>query len=99
MDKTKNDSWLAKVEIKEAIDGRAQVYIDGRLVPGVIGYKVEQNSQDKRVPILELQVQCKFDMESGAVPLLPEPWTWFYKPKCENFIDVRDVGKKNSEPD
>ena len=99
MDKTKNDSWLAKVEIKEAIDGRAQVYIDGRLVPGVIGYKVEQNSQDKRVPVLELQVQCKFDMESGAVPLLPEPWTWFYKPKCENFIDVRDAGKKNSEPD
>ena len=88
------ESWLAKVEIKDAIDGRAQVFIDGKLVPGVIGYKIEQNSQDKRVPILELQVQCKFDMESGAVPLLPEPWTWFYKPVYENFVDSRDIAKK-----
>ncbi|MDD7602215.1 MAG: hypothetical protein PUK54_06395 [Firmicutes bacterium] len=98
MEKSRNDSWLAKVEIREAINGRAQIYIDGRLVPGVIGYKVEQNSTDKRVPVLSLQVQCKFDMESGAVPLLPEPWTWFYEPRHENFVDVRDIGKENSEP-
>lgn len=88
------ESWLAKVKIEEAVNGRAHIYIDGRLVPGVIGYKIEQNSKDKRVPILELQVQCEFDMESGAIPLLPEPWTWFYKPISENFIDVRDIGKE-----
>lgn len=98
-EKTKNDSWLAEVKIKEALDGRAQVYINDRLVPGVIGYKIEQNSQDKRVPILELQVQCSFDMESGVIPLLPEPWTWFYKPKCENFCDPRELKKEKSEPD
>lgn len=62
----KKDSWLAKVEIKDAIDGRAQVYIDGKLVRGVIGYKIEQNSQDKRIPALELRVQCDFDMSSGV---------------------------------
>lgn len=91
-----NDSWLAHVEIKEAINGKAQIYIDGKLVPGVIGYKIEQNSQDKRVPLLELQVQCSFDMASGAVPLLPEPWSWFYTPKSENFVDIRSIGKKKN---
>ncbi|MCU7381051.1 hypothetical protein OBO34_22305 [Clostridiales Family XIII bacterium ASD5510] len=90
MIQTDNKGWLANVEIKDAIDGQAQVYIDGRLVPGVIGYKVEQNSQDKRVPVLDLQVQCNFDMASGAIPLLPEPWTWFYKPISDNFTDERD---------
>ena len=89
-----NDCWLAEVEIKEAINGRAQVYIDGKLVPGVIGYKIEQNSQDKRIPLLEIQVQCKFDMKSGAVPLLPEPWTWFYEPKISGLIDEREQEKK-----
>lgn len=93
LEQTKNDSWLAHVEIKEAINGKAQVYIDGKLVPGVIGYKVEQNSQEKRVPVLELQVQCEFDMNSGAVPILPEPWTWFYEPKVKNFTDERQIGK------
>ncbi len=88
-----NNSWLAHVEIKEAIDGKAQIYIDGKLVHGVIGFKIEQNSQDKRVPILELQVQCQFDMESGAIPLLPEPWTWFYAPITDDLVDVRDIGK------
>lgn len=87
---TDPDTWLARVEIKDAIDGRAQVYIDGKKVHGVIGYSIEQNSQEKRVPILKLQVQCQFDLESGAIPLLPEPWSWFYKPIVENFVDERD---------
>ncbi len=87
---TDAEAWLAHVEIKEAIDGRAQVYIDGKKVPGVIGYSIEQNSQDKRIPILNLKVQCRFDLECGAIPLLPEPWTWFYQPISENFVDVRD---------
>lgn len=93
MEKSANDSWLAKVEIKDAIDGRAQIYIDGKLVHGVIGFKVEQNAADKRVPILTLQVQCQLDMDSGAIPLLPEPWNWFYQPKHQPFVDVRDIGK------
>lgn len=85
MKKSPNDSWLAKVEIKNAIDGRAQIFIDGKLVRGVIGFRVEQNASDKRVPILTLQVQCQLDMECQAIPLLPEPWTWFYAPKCPDF--------------
>lgn len=90
----KKDSWLAKVEIKDAVDGRAQIYIDKKLVRGVIGYKIEQNSQDKRIPVLELQVQCDFDMSSGAIPLLPEPWSWFYKPIFEQFTDERDIKER-----
>ena len=89
-EKNSNDSWLAKVEIKDAIDGRAQIYIDGKLVHGVIGYNVEQNAQDKRVPILTLQVQCRLSLESESIPLLPEPWSWFYVPKYPNFVDTED---------
>lgn len=89
-EKTANNGWLAQVEIKDAIDGRAQIYIDGKLVPGVIGYSVEQNVQDKRVPILNIQVQCKLNMDSESIPLLPEPWSWFYVPKYTNFIDTEN---------
>lgn len=91
MEKSPADSWLAHVEIKDAIDGRAKIYIDGQLVPGVIGYKIEQNAADKRVPQLTLQVQCDLTLESGAIPLLPEPWSWFYQPKVQGFSDVRDI--------
>lgn len=92
LEKSPNDSWLAHVEIKNALDGRAQIFIDGKLVPGVIGYKVEQDAADKRVPILTLQVQCDLTLECGAIPLLPEPWTWFYQPKVPSLCDVRDLG-------
>ena len=88
-----NDSWLAQVEIKDAINGHAQIFIDGILVPGVIGYTVEQNAADKRIPLLTLQVQCDLTLETGAIPLLPEPWCWFYQPKYQSFCDVRDIGK------
>lgn len=93
MDKEKCE-WIAHVEIKEAIDGRAQIYIDGKRVPGVIGYKIEQNSQDKRVPILRLEIMCEFDMDCGAIPVLPEPWSWFYVPKEANFTDIRNIINK-----
>ena len=86
MEKVKNDSWLAHVSVKNAIDGRAQIYIDGKLVHGVIGYKIEQDSVEKRVPVLTLQVQCKLDLESEMIPLLPDPWCWFYKPAVENLV-------------
>lgn len=89
-EKSPNDSWLAKVEIKDDIEGRTQIYIDGKLVHGVIGYVVEQNAQDKRVPILTLQVQCRLSLESKSIPLLPEPWSWFYAPKYPNFVDAED---------
>lgn len=95
--KTPVESWLARVEIKEAIDGRAQIYIDGKLVRGVIGFTIEQNSYDKRVPILSMQVQCSLCMESESIPLLPEPWSWFYVPKYPNFVNKNDYLESSDE--
>lgn len=87
LQKTPNDCWLADVKIKGSTDGRAQIFIDGKLVRGVIGYKIEHNSSDKRLPLLTVQVQCNLEMDSGAIPLLPEPWCWFYEPKLPDFVD------------
>ena len=98
LEKSPNDSWLAKVKIKEALDGRAQIYIDGKLVHGVIGFKVEQDAYDKVVPILTLQVQCSLDFESPSIPLLPEPWTWFYAPKSPNFVDLAERQQEDKSP-
>ena len=96
----KGSSGLMRVEIKDAFNGTAQLYIDGKKVNGVIGYSIEQNSQDKRVPVLNLQVLCEFDMDCGAIPELPEPWSWFYVPKHENFIqDRRKIGKPQDSRD
>lgn len=91
------DGWLARVEIKNAINGRAQIYIDGQLVHGVTGFCVEQNAYDKRVPILTIQVQCSLSMESESIPLLPEPWSWFYVPKYPNFVDKENYSERSDE--
>lgn len=87
LQKTPNDCWVADVQIKGSTDGRAQIYIDGKLVRGVTGYRIEHNSSDKRLPLLTMQVQCNLEMDSGAIPVLPEPWCWFYEPKSANFVD------------
>lgn len=84
---TVQDNVIAHVQIKGDPDGRAQIYIDGRPVKGLIGYRIEHNSSDKRAPILTLQVYCTLEMDSGAIPLLPEPWSWSYGPKVPNFVD------------
>lgn len=83
---------LAHVEIKEALNGMAQIYIDGHLVNGVIGYRVEQDAAEKRVPVLTMQVQCQLTLDCGAIPVLPEPWSWFYEPKVSGFVDPRELG-------
>lgn len=85
---------LAHVEIKEALNGMARIYIDGKQVNGVIGYKIEQDAAEKRIPILTMQVQCELDLDCGAIPVLPEPWSWFYESKVPGFTDVRDIGKE-----
>lgn len=99
LEKSPNDSWVAKVEIKGSTEGVTQIYIDGKQVKGVIGYKIEHNSYDKRAPLLTLQVMCRLEMDSGAIPLLPEPWSWFYKPKVENLVDIRDYLESTSPPE
>lgn len=91
LSKTEKDLWLAHVQIKGSTDGRTEIYIDGKRVNGVTGYRIEHNASDKRVPRLILEVQCSLDMDTGAIPLLPEPWSWFYKPKSSNFADERTI--------
>lgn len=91
MEKTLERYGLAQVVIKDAINGEAEIYIDGHRVNGVIGYKIEQDAAVNRVPVLTMQVNCQLNLDCGAIPVLPEPWTWFYEPKVQNFTDVRDI--------
>lgn len=49
------------VILKGSMNGQVQVFIDGKLVRGVIGYKIEHNSSDKKTPLLTMQVQCNED--------------------------------------
>ena len=84
---------IAHVEIKDALNGEAQIFIDGHRVNGVIGYKIEQDAAKNRVPLLTLQVNCDLTLDCGAIPELPEPWSWFYQPKVPGFTDVRDIGE------
>lgn len=87
------DDVIIHVQIKGDTAGKAQIYIDGRQVKGLIGYKIEHNASDKRAPILTMQVYCTLEMDSGAIPLLPEPWSWFYEPKVPNFVDEKEIGQ------
>ena len=86
-----NDGWLANVKIKGDDSGRAIMEIDGKPVKGLVGYKIEHNASDKRAPLLTLQVMCNLEMDTGAIPLLPEPWNWFYKPIVDGFTDGHDL--------
>lgn len=92
----KVDSGLHHVCIKSDGSGRAQLHIDGRPVKGLIEYKVEQNASDMREPVLSMKVFCNLEMDTGAIPLLPEPWSWFYKPISDNFTDGHEFGPGNS---
>jgi len=81
------DSHIANVKIKGDENGKAYIEIDGKRVKGVTSYRIEHNASDKRTPVLELKVLCNLEMDTGAIPLLPEPWSWFYKPIKENLVD------------
>ena len=83
---------LSNVKISTNGSG-AEVYFDGKKVHRVMGFKVEMNAQEKRIAQVTLRVQCNLDLDCATVPLLPEPWCWFYKPICDNFVDPRDVKK------
>lgn len=94
MEKTLDRYGLAHVVIKDAVNGEAEIYIDGCRVNGVVGYKIEQDAAVNRVPLLTMQVNCELTLDSGAIPDLPEPWSWFYEPKVPNFRDVRHLSEK-----
>ncbi len=82
--------WVTDVKIVSNDDGKTDIYIQGKKVNNVMSYKIEGDQQGNRIPVLTLQVQCRLDVSETMVPLLPEPWTWFYKPIVDNFIDVRE---------
>lgn len=79
------------VHVKIDSDGCAtKIFFDGREVLNVMAFSIEQNAQEKRVVELTLRVQCNLDLSTGIVPLLPEPWCWYYKPIADKFIDPRN---------
>lgn len=82
------DEIRANVKIICENSSTTKILIDGQEVHGVQAYRIEQNSTDKRTPILSLTVKCNIDLETTAVPLLPEPWSWFYKPEKDNWRGV-----------
>lgn len=55
MEKTLDRYGLAQVVIKDAINGDAEIYLDGHRVTGVIGYKIEQDAGANRVPLLTMK--------------------------------------------
>lgn len=80
------------INVKINSDGCAtDIFFDGKKVPNVIAFSIQQNAQEKRVVELTLRVQCKLDLSTGIVPSLPEPWCWYYKPNNENFVDPRNL--------
>lgn len=68
----------------------AQVYINGQKVTRVLGYKVEQNAQEKRMAEVTLRVQCDLCLETTSIPALPEPWATLVKGK-DGEVDVERV--------
>ncbi len=72
---------LCRVKISGSSGGKGEIYIDGKKLDGVIGYRLEQNAYEKRVPELTLRVMCEAEIDSGVVCPLPEPWSMFYEPK------------------
>lgn len=77
--------------VKIVSDGTlAQVFINGQKVPRVLGYKVEQTAQEKRIAEVTLRVQCNLDLETTSVVSLPEPWLTLIKDKDGN-IDTERV--------
>ncbi|MBE6092868.1 MAG: hypothetical protein E7201_06845 [Selenomonas ruminantium] len=86
---------LAHIKIKTE-GPLAEIFIDGRKVPRVTAFKVEMNAMEKRVAQVTLRVQCNLDLETGIVPVLPEPWCWYYKPIHENFCDPREQNEKGN---
>lgn len=64
---------LATVKI-ESNGTVAHVYVNGVKVPRLLGFKVEQNAQEKREAEVTLRIQCNLDLNTTMIPKLPEPW-------------------------
>ncbi len=89
-EQTAADGWYSRLEIRQAEtpDSEPEIYLDGQKVNGVISFRLEADAYEKRVPELTIKVRCKLTLDCKAIPLLPEPWTWFYAPKTEGFTEI-----------
>ena len=71
---------IAKVRI--VTEGcNAVVYLDDKKVNGLIGYEIVHDRTKTQLPIIRLNIQSELDIETGAIPKLPEPWSCFYELK------------------
>lgn len=93
MERTDPYSWVAHVELKADASGKAQLYIDGKEVKGLLAYRIEQDRGKNWNPVLTMSVVCDIDMSTDAIPVLPEPWTWFYEPKIKDFVNMQHIKK------
>lgn len=88
-----------KIEIR-ANEGPTEIYIDGKRLEGVMSYSLEEDPLEDLNPILKLKMRnCKFDVSTTAIPLLPAPWKDFYqlKPECRGFTDIETLEKIREE--
>lgn len=56
----------------------AMVYLNGKKVDGLIGYKIVHDRSKSQIPIIHLNIQSKLDIETGMIPEIPEPWSYYY---------------------
>ena len=84
------DAWYSRLEIRQAEDADSppEIYLDGQKVNGVLSFRLEMDAYEKRVPELTIKVRCKLALDCKAIPLLPEPWTWFYTPKNPGLTEI-----------
>lgn len=82
----------AKVEIIEDPANGFTCKINGQKVPGIIGYEIVHDRTRTQAPILKLHVQCSgLLLETGAIPEVPEPWSWLYDFTWKQSKDPRSI--------
>lgn len=63
----------------------AAVYLDGTKVNGLIGYELVHDRTKSQMPVLRLNIQANLNIETGAIPELPEPWRLCYELKRSDY--------------
>lgn len=88
---------LWNVKVKGEPNGKAELYVNGEKVDCLIGYKIEQNGYDKRVPVLDLKVWCEVEIDTGLICPVPQPWADFYNPK--DGMDIYHPSRMEIKPE
>lgn len=90
--KENQDDSLPLVEIRSSAKNSAktELYIDGQRINGVLSFSVEHDPMNNINPVLILRTSCNVDISLDAIPLLPAPWSYFYKLK-DDFQNIRNI--------